>query len=506
MNFLLCAETCDSLVMVMLCGEITMALWTGHAGDYVSQENGGATGWPGHRHLRWSAVMVRPNEWKWLERGSMGSLSPGLCDGLALVIIYRWAPPKQFTGLGVNLSDETYVTTFDLTDREKRDVLRCHVNLGHPHPKEFARLLRAAGSRHDVIQYVLREFECPGCVREKRSPSRLPAATPRTYDFNVVIGVDLLFVHGLGSRAEHPVLNVTCLGTLYSTFGLIDPLAKTSTKTWEGFTRLWLRTFGAPQYLMFDEGRIVPLEVARQAPFANGVVERRGGLFKEVYYRTKELMPPTTLSDLEALIFESSWALQTLVNRSGYSPAQRVLGRQPTLALDTLANQREYHLSCTQDEAWERAHSVRAAARKALMEADAKARVARARLARPRREVERLKFDKGEPVAVWRHGRRGATAKVGPCFVVLQDGQTVWVTRRGQLWRCHVGQVFKMAESEKAGIEAVPLELLEAKTRLRYDSEKMRFVDVAQEIQPGDEDGSDGPPRNSCSRSSRTSW
>ena len=258
---------------------------------------------PGHRHLRWSAVMVRPNEWKWLERGSMGSLSPGLCDGLALVIIYRWAPPKQFTGLGVNLSDETYVTTFDLTDREKRDVLRCHVNLGHPHPKEFARLLRAAGSRHDVTQYVLREFECPGCVREKRSPSRLPAATPRTYDFNVVIGVDLLFVHGLGSRAEHPVLNVTCLGTLYSTFGLIDPLAKTSTKTWEGFTRLWLRTFGAPQYLMFDEGReftggafqegmerrgIVPLEVARQAPFANGVVERRGGLFKEVYYRTIE--------------------------------------------------------------------------------------------------------------------------------------------------------------------------------------------------------------------------
>lgn len=205
-------------------------------------------------------------------------------------------------------------------------------------------------------------------------------------------------------------------------------------------------------------------------------------------------MPPTTLSDLEALIFESSWALQTLVNRSGYSPAQRVLGRQPTLALDTLANQREYHLSCTQDEAWERAHPVRTAARKALMEADAKARVARARLARPRREVERLKFDKGEPVAVWRHGRRGTTAKVGPCFVVLQDGQTVWVTRRGQLWRCHVGQVFKMAESEKAGIVAVPLELLEAKTRLRYDSEKMRFVDVAQEIQPGDEDGSDGPP------------
>ena len=438
---------------------------------------------PGNRHLRWSAVMVSPGEWRWMERGGSGPLPPGLRDGLVLVVVYRWNPPAQVLSDTAGKVVDNFVTTFDLTDREKRDVLRCHVNLGHPHAKEFARLLRAAGSRQDVIQYVLREFECPGCVREKRPPTRLPAATPRTYDFNVIVGVDLLFVHGLNSKADHPILNITCLGTLYSTFGLVDPLARTAVKTWEGFTRLWLRTFGAPQYLMFDEGReftgsafqegmerhgIIPLEVSRQAPFSNGIVERRGGLFKEVYYRTKELMPPKNLPELEALIFEVSWALQTLVNRSGFSPAQRVLGRQPTLALDTLADQREYHLST------------------------------RARLARPRQEIAKLhfdNFDKGEPVAVWRHGKRGNTAKVGPCFVVLQEGQTIWVTRRGQLWRCHVGQVYKMAESEKAGIEAVPLDLLEAKTRLRYDSEKMRYVDVSQEVQlGGDGQGSVGPP------------
>ena len=458
----------------------------------------------GNRHLRWSAV-TSPGEWRWLERGGSGPLPPGLRDGLVLVVVYRWAAPAQVICGTDEKEVNTFVSTFDLTDREKRDVLRCHVNLGHPHAKEFARLLRAAGSRQDVIQYVLREFECPGCIREKRAPTRLPAATPRTYDFNVVIGVGLLFVHGLNSKADHPVLNITCLGTLYSTFGLVDPLAKTAAKTWEGFARLWLRTFGAPQYLMFDEGReftgsafqegmerhgIIPLEVSRQAPFANGIVERRGGLFKEVYYRTKELMPPKNLPELEALIFEASWALQTLVNRSGFSPAQRVLGRQPTLA-----DQREYHLSTTQDEAWERAHTMRTAARKALMEVDARARLARARLARPRQEIAKLHFEKGEPVVVWRHGKRGNTAKVGPCFVVLQEGQTIWVTRRGQLWRCHVGQVYKMAESEKAGIEAVPLDLLEAKTRLRYDSEKMRYVDVSQEVRHDESDqGSVGPP------------
>ena len=122
--------------------------------------------------------------------------------------------------MSLSCQSETFALMYDLNDEEKRDVLRCHVNLRHLHPKEFARLLRAAGARHAVIQYVLREFECPGCVKEKKAPTRLPAATPRTYDFNVVVGVDPVFVHGLGSKAEHPVLNVACLGTLYSTFGL----------------------------------------------------------------------------------------------------------------------------------------------------------------------------------------------------------------------------------------------------------------------------------------------
>ncbi|CAE7944666.1 unnamed protein product, partial [Symbiodinium necroappetens] len=89
---------------------------------------------------------------------------------------------------------------------------------------------------------------------------------------------------------------------------------------------------------MFDEGReftaatfqeglerhgIIPLEVSRQVPFANGVVERRGGMFKEVYYRTKELVQPVSLEEVE-------------------------------------------------DAAWNRAHEIRAAARKALVELDAK--------------------------------------------------------------------------------------------------------------------------------------
>ena len=242
--------------------------------------------------------------------------------------------------------------------------------------------------------------------------------------------MDILFVSGISDsdKAEHPVINVTCLGTLYSAFGLIDNRRRNSALTWSCFNRLWLRVFGAPQCVLFDEGKeftggpfqdglemhgIQPVEINRKSPFELGTVERRGAMFKEAYYKTRELRQPQDLGEVEALIFETSWAIQTLTNRSGYSPAQRVFGRQPSLTLDMLMDGREYSLSTASEAAWERANEMRQAARKALMSLDAKGRLSRARLARPRQELQRLEFDEGEPVLVWRAGKRGSLAKVG---------------------------------------------------------------------------------------------
>ena len=199
------------------------------------------------------------------------------------------ASPKHF-GFRVT-KNSVCVTTAEMNNREKAEVLRAHVNLGRPINREFARLLRAAGTRDDAVQYVLREFSSPGCTKERRPPTRLPSATPRTFDFNVIVGVDVLFVSGVSATAEHPVINITCLGTLYSTFGLIDARKRNSALTWSCFNRLWLRVFGAPQCVMFDEGKeftgspfqdglemhgIQPVEINRKSPFELGTVERRG--------------------------------------------------------------------------------------------------------------------------------------------------------------------------------------------------------------------------------------
>ena len=50
---------------------------------------------PGHRHLRWTAAMVSPDEWKWLERGAEGPWVPGVRQCIVLVVIYRWDNPQR---------------------------------------------------------------------------------------------------------------------------------------------------------------------------------------------------------------------------------------------------------------------------------------------------------------------------------------------------------------------------------------------------------------------------
>ena len=446
---------------------------------------------PDHRCLRWTWVKgVLDGKWIQFEQGSSGKISPFEVSYPFVVILYTH-PELTWS----------FAESSGLTAAEKQMILRAHVNLGHPGVKEFVRLLKAAGSRNDVVQYVLKEFTCEGCLKEKRQPTRLPASAPRTYDFNVVLGIDLLFVYGISHTTEHPILNVTCLGTLYSTFSMVHPTRRGLELVWSKFLSVWLRTFGAPSFVLMDQGLefqghfismleshgIQPLLIDRDAPYQNGVTERRGGLFKEVYYRTRELKQLATIEEVQDLVHEVSWALQTMTNRSGYSPAQRVFGKQPSLGLDLLSDARQCEYSMTTDDAWSRSEEIRKAARQALMDVDAKERVQRAIRARPRRAREDHHFKEGDPVSVWRQGRRGNVAKVGPCFVVLQRGDTVWVTRRGELWKCNKSQVFEMGCLEKQGLEVIEADLLKAKERLRFHPEKLGYTDVTKEGDPPDD-------------------
>lgn len=132
--------------------------------------------------------------------------------------------------------------------------------------------------------------------------------------------------------------------------------------------------------------------------------------------------------------------------------------------------------SSTGDAAWQRAQEIRNAARKALVEVDGRERLNRAVRARPRRQREEHEFQEGDPVYVWRQGKRGTQAKVGPCFVVLQKGSAIWVTRRGELYGAATRHKFSMGKRAAQGLESIPAELLRVKERLRFHPEKQGYV------------------------------
>lgn len=78
-----------------------------------------------------------------------------------------------------------------------------------------------------------------------------------------------------------------------------------------------------------------------------------------------------------------------------------------------------------------------------------------------------------------------------------KKGSTIWVTRRGELWRCNKTQVFCMSNLEAQGI---PQELLRAKEKLRFHPDKLGFIDVEQEGDPPQHgEGAQAPARTASS-------
>ena len=150
-------------------------------------------------------------------------------------------------------------------------------------------------------------------------------------------------------------------------------------------------------------------------------------------------------------------AKNRLYNRSGFSPAQRQLGcnlRLPgSLGSDDPCDPQLLVHSSSED--MRRSLQIRQSAMEAFLKQTATEVVQRSALARPR--VSRS-FEVGDVVYVYRVPLRrrgdGAAANrpqwVGPGTVLMIEGANVWISMRGELWKCAREQVRK-ATSEEQG-------------------------------------------------------
>lgn len=397
---------------------------------------------------------------------------------------------------------------------DKRLIQRLHNNLGHPRREEFCRALRMARARSEVVNYVKKEFHCPQCEGAQRPSAARPACLPRTFEASHTVGVDVVYFPGPNPRENLPVLNITDWGTGYQSLEPLDNMQ--SEHVWMKFFRSWVRTFGLPQLLVMDQGREFVGPFARRAtehgclvkvigaraPWQQGRTERHGGLAKEVFVKLLEEVGPVSPEEWRTCIYAVEAAKNRLYNRSGFSPAQRQIGANIRLP-GTLASDDNLDPALMVHSAGEevrRMLQIRQAAMEAFLKHTAKAALQRAEHGRSRVMKE---FKLGELVYVYRVPlrRRGERENnkpkwVGPGSIIMIEGANVWISMRGELWKCAKEQVRRATSEEEQASEMLKEEYAELKEQLARGSSKRSFQDISGWGIPPEEDD---PPTDDSS-------
>ena len=159
-------------------------------------------------------------------------------------------------------------------------------------------MLRRGHAKPEVVQWVRKHFRCDDCEAHKMPKARRPAAVPKTYRLNHVVGLDLVQVKNLEGVHTH-WLNTICWGTSFQqAYPVVGDGRKTPENVFETFIDSWVRMFGMPEMVIVDPGTefrtcfadmcssygclILPTDP--RCPWQNGRTERAG---KEWKYQFK---------------------------------------------------------------------------------------------------------------------------------------------------------------------------------------------------------------------------
>ena len=136
---------------------------------------------------------------------------------------------------------------------QQRQLLRVHVNPGHPTIGEFCRALRNGRCRREVVRWVERYFECPQCESRPMPRTRPAASLPKCYRFNQVCGIDQMEVRNPLDR-ENPIRisHVICHGTRYHQGARRQDM--TATETFSVLRQFRLKHYDAMEVLIMDQG------------------------------------------------------------------------------------------------------------------------------------------------------------------------------------------------------------------------------------------------------------
>ena len=282
---------------------------------------------------------------------------------------------------------ETQVDEETPSPAQQRPLPRAHVNLGHPTIGEFCRALRNGRCRRGVVRWVKRFFffKCRECEARPMPRTRQAAALPKCYRFNQVCGIDTMEVR-IPLDRENPIRisYVICHGTRYHQGARRQDM--TAAETFSTLRQFWLKHCDAMEVLIMDQGTefgadfqhlcqswgILPVVTDLETPWQNSVVDRHGALFKMAFEKACSLEAPTTEAEVNELIDFTFAELNRRVGRAGFSPVQRVFGRQLRLPSSLLEDDFIDFYMIAQDANHEmrRSEAMRMAARRRPSDVD----------------------------------------------------------------------------------------------------------------------------------------
>ena len=408
-----------------------------------------------------------------------------------------------------------------VSEKQKRLVRRVHVNTGHPSRDQFLRMLKAAGTRKEVLKYVRDQFTCDHCDLQRGPAPRRRAQMPKTFAFNKIVALDVLYISFQDLRV--PILNAVCVGSNLQVAVRL-PIPKglsggtpTSYACWKGFVETWCRYLvGVPEMVMSDPGNEFRGYFERgcefygiyqhlchpESPWENGKAERHGGWLKDrldAEIRSGRGVLEN-LSDIDEYLAEVCACKNRWYCREGYTPYQLVFGEQPRLPHDLLSD----HITsqhCLRDVyedplevdsaagEFRRRFVVRQAARQQAMKQASHQAISRA----TKSAVHLVKnWAPGQWVYVFRRARAGNDLHprdrwVGPGVVILSNNATVYVGMRSRLWRCSHSQLRPALPAEILGKEIASDPGLQDLLHQVMSSSRVGAVAVDKEGPPGPE-------------------
>ena len=201
------------------------------------------------------------------------------------------------------------------------------------------------------------------------------------------------------------------------------------------------------------------MPTAAITPQHNAICERHGGIQKTHARRLLDEFSvkfvPEQMHRLTWLIFAVTWACNSAINDSGYSPAQWVLGRGLRLPY-TLLDQTGKLSRVTKYRAFSERIAMMSAAQRSITSLRYDRALSRAVLAKSRAhfaDPARQLFQVGDVVCYWRGNgkakREWAAHWHGPASVIGLQHESLWLAHRTTTVKCIKGHVRHATASEQ---------------------------------------------------------